>query len=505
MISASTRQRGQDGQDGLGQHVQLAKRFYWQTQLWHCALLGLFASLLAYALGAPLLWHALITVLGFIVGFAWRSQHNKRKALRYIEDEIGLSYSTAVELHHLAEQSDIPSQAGDDQATRPQQLGNFFAEAVVRRAHYRVRRLEQPNLQPWWLPMFACALILIILPNLSLPSLPRRTRPPSSTLPQVGSTPLSPLLDDSVTDPLTEQPNASGSESETRPDEVEGDSAADLDDFDTPDSDDAPPAGEGDTLDRFVEGLGSSQSTESADRRPQPNAPDEPEPQAGGNAVPRAGDQNFREIPPDDRVQNVAQGQAPQGSGEFARDTGSDPGEQGSEQGDQNGEGRLAAADNNAPPEDGAAGEDAQEGDTQAEQEGGDPQAGSQSQPESSSADTPQNGGNPQETATDASQDAGDAGFDESLNDPSNGTGDRGGRAETDDAELSSASEPEQLESSLQEGVINVGGQVRLPGDDEVTLPAGSSPEAFERGIEQALSEGRIPVEYQEILRSYFR
>jgi hypothetical protein len=314
---------------------------------------------------------------------------------------------------------------------------------------------------------------------------------------------LSPLANEDNADPLTEQPTASSTETESRPDEVDGDSAAELEDFDTPDGDDAPPAGEGDTLNRFVEGLSDSQASEEGNSRPPP-APSEPEPQAGGGAVPRSGEQNFREIPPDDRTQNIGQGETPQGSGEFAQDT--EPNQQNDgEQGDESGEGRLANPDDSAPPEDSGAGEESQEGDAQAEQEGGDPQAGSQTQPESSPTETSENGGNPQETATDASQDAGDAGFDESLNDPSNGTGDRGGRAETDDGELGDASDPEQLESNLQEGVINVGGQVRLPGDDEVSLPPGSAPEVFERGIEQALSEGRIPVEYQEILRSYFR
>ncbi|MEM7735253.1 MAG: hypothetical protein AAF267_05625 [Deinococcota bacterium] len=512
MINASQRQRDQNTRDGLWQHLRLAQRFYWQTQLWHCALAGLAASVFGYVLGLPFLWHTVLTGLGFAVGFAWRSRHGKPKALRYIEDEIGLSYSTAVEL-----QADIDPRDGieqtavegfdDSQRTLADtRYRAFFAKEVTRRANYRVRRLEQPKLQPWWLPMVALALILIILPNISLPRLPRRLGPNQPPPTQANGRPLNPLAEETAADdPLTEQPNASSPESESRPDEVDGERAAELEDFDTPDDSDAPPAGEGDTLDRFVEGLGSSQSTESADSRPQPSEPDEPEPQAGGNAVPRAGDQNFREIPPDDRVQNVAQGETPQGSGEFARDTGSDPSDQNSEQGDADGDGRLAAADSNAPPEDSGAGEESQEGEAQAEQEGGDPQAGSQSQPESSPTDTPESGGNPQDTAADASQDAGDAGFDESLNDPSNGTGDRGGRAETDDGELGDASDPEQLESTLQEGVINVGGQVRLPGDDEVTLPVGSSPEVFERGIEQALSEGRIPVEYQEILRSYFR
>jgi hypothetical protein len=66
-------------------------------------------------------------------------------------------------------------------------------------------------------------------------------------------------------------------------------------------------------------------------------------------------------------------------------------------------------------------------------------------------------------------------------------------------------SEPEQLEGQLEQGTINTGGQVRLPGDDDVTLPGGSAPAEYQQGVERALSEGRIPVEYQEILRSYFR
>lgn len=64
---------------------------------------------------------------------------------------------------------------------------------------------------------------------------------------------------------------------------------------------------------------------------------------------------------------------------------------------------------------------------------------------------------------------------------------------------------PEFLEGVLRNGPDNPGGAIRLPGSGDVTLPAGSSVEGYRRAAEQAVTEGNVPLEYQEVIRRYFR
>jgi hypothetical protein len=63
----------------------------------------------------------------------------------------------------------------------------------------------------------------------------------------------------------------------------------------------------------------------------------------------------------------------------------------------------------------------------------------------------------------------------------------------------------EFLPGRLGRGPQNTGGAVRLPGSDRVEIPLGSAPGSFGSAVEKAVTEGDIPVDYQEIIRNYFR
>ena len=65
--------------------------------------------------------------------------------------------------------------------------------------------------------------------------------------------------------------------------------------------------------------------------------------------------------------------------------------------------------------------------------------------------------------------------------------------------------EEEFLEGQLTGGEVNVGGDVRLPGFADVELPPGASPAGYGEAVERALTGGTVPLEYQEIIRNYFR
>jgi len=64
---------------------------------------------------------------------------------------------------------------------------------------------------------------------------------------------------------------------------------------------------------------------------------------------------------------------------------------------------------------------------------------------------------------------------------------------------------PELLEGQIRSDETTIAGEVRLPGSDQIDVPDGASTQEFDRAVERAIAEGRIPVEYQEILKNYFR
>ena len=535
MIRASKRQRDKLTADGqLEQHLHLAKQFFWQRQLLHCSLTAFAASVLAYLFAAPLLWHAALVAVGFVAGFLWMNRDGLTRALRYIEDGIGLSYSTALE--HAASPPDDVRDASQTDASQTQAdvsqtdasqaqtdvsqtdasltdqaqgIRASLYQSVLQRAHYRIRRLDAPKLQPWWLPLLALALSLLILPDINLPGINRRNADMRD--PVAAARPLASSSEEGANQPAPRQdanPQPAGDRSP-----ADSSSAATEDGDDaTSARDDAPPASESDTLSRFVDNLGEGGSSPTNSESNNANPENEGrEPQTGGQATPRAGDQEFRQVPPDDRSRDAQSGETPPASGDGQqRSQNSQDGEQQGESGQgETGEGQQRVNSGESPDDSPQGESQAESGDPQAGDQVGDnenPQAGTQSQPQSSPNAPPDEAGEGQTSSAQSGDEQG-AGEnpEEALGEPSNGAGSQGGFGQGEGEELSNMSDPEQLEGTLEQGTINTGGQVRLPGDDDVTLPGGSAPAEYQQGVERALSEGRIPVEYQEILRSYFR
>lgn len=501
MIRASKRQRDKLTAEGqLEQHLHLAKQFFWQRQLLHCSLTAFAASVLAYLLAAPLLWHAVVIVVGFVAGFFWMNRDGLTRALRYIEDGIGLSYSTALE--HAAS---LPDDSRDVSHINQPDVQASLYQSVLQRAHYRIRRLQAPKLQPWWLPLLALALSLLILPDINVPGTNRRNADMRD--PVAAARPLASSREEAANQPAPRQdanPQPTGDRS---PADTSSATTEDGDDA-TSARDDAPPASESDTLSRFVDNLGeggsSPTNSESNSRNPENEAN---QPQTGGRATPRAGDQEFRQVPPDDRSRDAQSGETPPASGDGQqRSQGSQDGEQQGESGQgETGEGEQGVNSGESPDDSPQGESQAESGDPQAG-DNENPQAGAQRQPQSSPNAPPDEAGEGQTSSAQSGDQQGEGeNPEEALGEPSNGAGSQGGFGQEGGEELSNMSDPELLEGVLEQGIINTGGQVRLPGDDDVTLPGGSAPAEYQQGVERALSEGRIPVEYQEILRSYFR
>ena len=73
------------------------------------------------------------------------------------------------------------------------------------------------------------------------------------------------------------------------------------------------------------------------------------------------------------------------------------------------------------------------------------------------------------------------------------------------DLDRGDTGEQDFLEGILGPGLENRAGTIQLPGSAEVDLPGGRSAGDYARAVERAITEGSIPVDYQEIIRNYFR
>ncbi len=456
MIGPSRRQLPtSEPRDPFALHRRFSARRYWQQRLLACSVSALAFSLVAWALSLPLGYHALATLVGFAVGFAWRVPETSPWALSWIEQQTGYSYRTALEL------------PGDDPYG--------FAPAVRARAATTVRRVEPPPLQPWWLPILALALGLLLFPALNLVT-PTPTTSGTPITANGGSAPgdpaPSPLPSETETE-LAEEPDG-------LPDTPDG-APLEMREPDRRDADEAQ-FGEGElasesaALQRALEQLRERSS--------------ERERLAEGEA---------REAAISESEENEFDGEA------LAREQRADQASQPSreeadegEGGEDDGDGERAASG-----EESQAGDEAGEGEGQGEQEG--------------------EGGEMQQAADPDASPGGDAPSDEPADGPAPNDGLEEGLADSDDEGLSAGNLPsppspvdeelpqasererEHLDGVIGEGPRSVGGEILLPPISQEGGPSGPAAQAAERALEQAITEGRIPVEYQEILRSYFR
>ncbi|MBS3967649.1 MAG: hypothetical protein KGZ60_10390 [Truepera sp.] len=329
-----------------------------------------------------------------------------------------------------------------------------LAPAVKARARQELRRLTPPKLQPWWLPMLVLAVGLLLLPFLGLGN--EHGSGSLAASPAGDTTPATPPEQDLTITPIPqtpEEPAATPPGLEPEAPSAAPDLSRDVD-LTGPGRD---TAGQGaarnapldsETLSQFLERLAQEPPREVA---PVPVRPQEAlQPDAGAEAElqgePATGDQRGEGLAGHERpagAQANGEGQEPS-PGELAQEPGQEPGEN----------------------------------------------AGTAGEP------------SPEASGDEASQELGDT--------PNDGAGDTAGAGETVPVPVAPAPgesrQPlEFLPGQLQEGPAARAGVILQPGVEPGELPAGLPAGGFERALEQALTEGRIPVELQEILRNYFR
>lgn len=510
-------------------HRVLARRWALQRRLITGSVAALVLSLLAWLFGASLPLHLGLIGTGFAGGFCWRFTRVKRRAERWafswIEARAGLSYLTAYEL-------------GETDSSR-------FGEAVRTRAA-QVGRLETPPLQPWALPLIVLALALAAVPHLVLPTLRAPLAPLTDQLPGTAlQTPETGAAPDAERPTPGTEPEASPETGRAAPEEgADSDAAPNTGtDAETTSTDDqnftpgtAPTGDAADSesaaLERFLEQSGAAQT-----------------------GAPQSGRQTDTDTPPTDAPTGTSRsGAPPTDSGDADTEAQSwqnetEPGssepsqraqqEPGSASGDDSAgaetepsegspAGREATSSQNAEGEGGAeqgseTSEAQESGTEQAGSDQGDPQddgapqaePGSESQRAQSALEQSGRSDSPASRPGDAAgqQSAAPNGGSETSQDPQNGAaseraGTRAGgdiQSSRERLENTSPNAPEQVNGSPADGPVSFAGETLQQGETPDTLPQTGSAESYQRAAEEVIREGRIPLEYQEIVRDYFR
>ncbi len=468
MINPSRRRAsGPANGDALELHLRLARRAALDRRLLSGAVGALIASLLGLLLAPALSVHALIAAAGFAVGAALPTPGSRARAFGTIRDQAGLSYETALELRAKAA-------AGADAADAAQAEDPYdFRERVETRARLSVRDVRAQAQPAWWLPLIVVAFGLLLIPGFAPAGSGNGNQGFASGSQQSGeSSPAEQEPSDDETDVgLVDPSSERGAEPEDAGSDDEGD---------TPPADSRAP-GEGDgaaPLSRFLDSL-RERPADAGGGRTQEQRDEGPQEQSGS----QSGDQGANGEA-DPRRFEVGDG-----SGDGNRDLVSGTGE----------------SDGESPDgEESAQGS----GDGQEQGEGPDPASGPRNPFEQAGGPSEESG---QEPAGGESAGEGDEGLTPSADgggdDGADGVSGEGGAGESPAGTAASQSddEPEVLRGVLTEGPENLLGTVLLPGRDEVELPSGVSFAQYAAAAEDALTEGDIPLEYQEILRRYFR
>jgi hypothetical protein len=441
-------------------HLRLSRRYTLELRATRAAAAGLVASLAGWAIGLDPAAHGVAMLVAAGVGAALPARTPIERAFGWIGQQSGLAYQTHVE-----------------HAGRPDPYG-LLAEAAVQ-ARLTIRGVTPPPRSPWWLPLAATALAVWLigavlggLGGLTGMGSTGAGGPPPTTAPPPVAAPSTEQVPD------VDEPPAADAEREEEPaapsPQGDGGSPA-ADQADAP----AGEASEGQTVERFLHNL--------RERPAEPDTRDLEARELERDGLRDDDRQAERPEPLDDPAGDVAgtlrpSPGDPDGDEQTIETDAPGAGEAGREPGDRDEEGELEGA--------GSGDEDGDE-EAAAEQEG-DGAAGDGDDP--GAAEAPPGEGPPGDDFGEF--DAGDG----------DGAGiGRGAPVDAEGAELDAAGDPEALPGMLLPGAETPGGRVRLPGRDDGHLPEGRSVERYERAVEQAVTDGTVPVPYQEIIRNYFR
>jgi hypothetical protein len=445
MIQPSQRQRTLKKVASLELHKHLARRRYWATRLSVCSSVALGVSSLCWLSSVRPTLHWVLLALGFFAGFALPVKPTRAWALSWIRNQIGLSYETALE-------------------SRPDRFG--FYEPIQERAKAQASRLEAPKIQAWWLPLFSVALGFALLPLIPK-TLPFSITSPT-TNPRLAKTP---TINSNVSPipPSQQDPNQASSPSPTTEE--------------TPQSSRSEAQGLNGEL---AQGAGNANRDNQV---------------ADQEALSRFLEELQQQHQQQGTADSIPTGVYPRQTGETAEES-SQPQDQQTNPFEKITEPNKNAAENQVN-----------------QSQAGDPQ-GEQGQQENQSSQ-PSESQTPNQQSSDPQSQENSAGGSENQtrsneenqalleNGEGQGAGILGGAPSEQKNQGLSAEpqqEPELLTGQINEGPQNVAGTVRLPTTTDESAPASNTASpSFRPADEEALTEGKIPLEYQNIVRNYFR
>lgn len=470
MIGASRRHSRvgrQTGGSTFELHLREARAASAHRRLLHGALAALAVSVVTLFVPWQLPVRALVVVLAGIAGAAWPLRRGVEGALRSIRGQTGLSYETALTV--LNREGGASSQQEGQPDPDPYGLG----AAVIDRARESVRSYASEPRPAWWLPALVVAASLVLLPEIL--TLPAST----STAAALGAVGVggeaAPEAEGVQSEPAPPEPPAPGRAEEPAmsPDRNDDDSGSPVTELPEGDMEGQAP------LDRYLQSLrerpaATGASTDGAE---------------GENDSPEADQQSE-----DDRSREPGDGQETR-DGERTNESSQDASGSGDTppEGDDQGESESQEGTEESGAEAvGAEGSPIREQDPEA-QPGGD---------RVDEGDT----GSGEDPAGENSVDQGGSGDPASGSEgtDSAGVGGAEGAEELLDPQGAGGSQ-EQLSGVLQDGPETVAGSVRIPGSDDVDLPPGTDLAPYRSAAEEALTEGDLPLDYQEIIRRYFR
>jgi hypothetical protein len=475
----------------LNLHERLASQRLWFLRLMTASTVALALSFVLWLVRVPLEYHLVGIALGFLAGlFARRPMRSW--ALGWIRERSGLSYETALE-----------------QRARADDFG--FSETLQQRATQEVSRLAPPKYQVWWLPMLAVALGLAFLPL--IPSVANLPSPFNSQAPLTPTTTATnePNPSAPTQQPVTQaanEPNTANSSASPSPSTGET-NASELNNQGSPGESSASQnnrSADEQALGQFLDNL----------KQNEPPPSDSPDadlssvmPQSQGN---QASNEDNASRPRSEQTNPFARPGEQQQEGQPNANQDSEQGqgeEQGQGQQDQGQQGDQQEQSQEAQSETGQGEEQAQQGAGEqgvGEQGVGEQGVGEQGVGEQGVAGEGEQNQQGSGQSASAEGEGSDQGSDTGQNAEGAGSSPGTTTGQTQDVVGSSQQNPEFLEGSMNEGPNNTAGTVRLPGETNQTVfPEGSSPGSFSRAEEEALTEGRIPLEYQEVIRNYFR
>lgn len=470
MIGASRRRSAPAATEPFRLHQRLSRRAAWQRRLLHASLAALAVAAVTLFLPLDLAGRVGLVALGAVAGLAWPLRSREPAALRSIREQTGLSYETALT---------VLERAGT--GARPAEADPYGLErAVVERAQQAVKAYRSEASPPWWLPALLVAAVLVALPVLGPLAGGPSARGGGQAAGGAVSEPSAPEAGEAP-EPAAPEPPAPGRAEAPPVEPSEGQRA------EAPPVAEPPDGGAGDQapLSRYLDSLRERPANEGGapgQTQSPPSRPEQPQEAARGDSPAQPGD-------------GAAQAGAgrPEGDGGEPAGASQDPSQAPAE-------GDVAASPQGQEGDDGSGGQEA----------GSEPGAGA-GEPggEEGAGDSLEEGGlEPgQGEGGDGARASGAGGEPGDGSEGSDSAGIGGGSDATAEGFEASGQvgDTELLRGVLQEGPETVAGSVRLPGRDEVELPPGTSYAPYQGAAEEALSEGDLPLDYQEIIRRYFR